>query len=240
MDDEVVELLQNYVPGEDAVLTLRKQRLIIFAGITSAGKNTIMNELLKTGEYHDIVTSTTRLPRENDGVMEIDGQDYHFLTMEEAMKRLKNREYLEAANVHGKINGVLASEFEKASETGKVPILDVDVQGVETFKKLSNSVIAVFVVPPSYEEWVSRMKKRYPSQGAFEEAWPARRESAIMELETALSKPYYHFIVNESLQDAVHAAYAIAHKSQDEFNQIDKSFHVWAEQILSELKGRTI
>ncbi|MGB4966855.1 MAG: hypothetical protein WBO35_01495 [Candidatus Saccharimonadales bacterium] len=237
MTDEIKTLLAGYVPSDEAIGALRQQRLIIFAGVTSAGKNTIMNELLKTGEYHDVVTSTTRPPRENDGVMEVDGVDYHFLSMEDAIRRLQNQEYLEAANVHGKINGVLASEFERARITGKMPILDVDVQGVETFKRLSDSVIAVFVVPPSYQEWIKRMKNRYTTPESFDEAWPVRRASAIMELEMALEKPYYHFIVNEDLSAATHAAYAIAHKNSDEFNQIDKSFHVWAEQILADLKS---
>lgn len=236
MTDDTMSLLKSYKPSTKAVEQLRRKKLVIFAGITSAGKNTIMNELLKSGEYHDIVTSTTRAPRENDGVMEKDGVDYHFLSTEEALEKLKNGEYLEVAPVHGHINGVLASEIAFAEREGKTPIVDVDVQGVTTFKNLSDNVVAIFVVPPSFEEWVKRMRKRYPSEAAFHEAWPPRRKSAIMELEEALSKPYYHFIVNEKLDEAVSAAESIARKS-DEFNQIDKSFHVWAQQILTELKS---
>ncbi|HPR09775.1 MAG TPA: hypothetical protein PLT04_04355 [Candidatus Saccharibacteria bacterium] len=235
MTDDTQALLSTYAPSNTSIRALQSQPLIIFAGITSAGKNTIMNELLKTGEYHHVVTSTTRAPRENDGVMEVSGVDYHFLTTEQAVAKLQNREYLEAANVHGNINGVLASEFEIAAQSGKVPIIDVDVQGVAAFKKLSDKVIAIFVVPPSYEEWVKRMRNRYPNDAAFNETWPVRRKSAIMELKVALSQPYYHFIVNENIVEAAHAAYAIAHKAGDEFNQIDRSFHVWAERILQEL-----
>ncbi len=237
MDQNIKDLIENYKPSDKAIGVLRRQKLIIFAGVSSAGKNTIMNELIKTGEYHDIVTSTTRLPRENDGVMEQDGIDYHFLTTEQAVEKLQAGEYIEVAPVHEKINGVLANELERAESAGKIPIIDVNVQGVKTFQKLSEKVIAIFVVPPSYDEWLARMKRRYDTEEDFQAAWPVRRESAIMELEDALREPYYHFIVNEDLAQAVHSAEKII-KNGDTLSQIDKSYRVWVENILNELKAR--
>lgn len=237
MNEEVTNLLATYRPNEQAVGALQQQKLVIFAGVTSSGKNTIMNELLKTGKYHDIVTSTTRAPRENNGVMEQDGVDYHFLTTEQAIEKLKAGEYIEVAQVHERVNGVLASEIYKAQDAGKLPIIDVDVQGVKTFMSLSDNVIAIFVVPPSYDEWITRMKRRYQTEEEFQAAWPVRRESAIRELEDALSEPYYHFIVNEDLMQAVHSAEKIISKG-DTLSQIDKSYRVWVENILHELKTR--
>jgi guanylate kinase len=237
MDENTKQLLSNYQPSQQAVETLRQQRLVIFAGVSSSGKNTIMNELLKTGKYHDIITSTTRLPRENNGVMERNGVDYHFLTTEQAIEKLQAGEYVEVAPVHERINGVLVSELEKAEAAGKIPIIDVDVQGVKTFKRLSDNIIAIFVVPPSYDEWLARMKARYDTEEDFLAAWPIRRQSAIMELEDALNEPYYHFLVNEDLGQAVHSAEKIIKKGEV-FSQIDKSYRVWVENILHELKTR--
>ncbi len=237
MDQNIKDLIENYRPSDNAIEVLHRQKLIIFAGVSGSGKNTIMNELLKTGEYHDIVTSTTRLPRENNGVMEQNGVDYHFLTTEQAVEKLKAGEYIEVAPVHERINGVLLSELKAAEAAGKTPIIDVDVQGVHTFKALSDNVIAIFVVPPSYDEWLARMKRRYDTEEDFRAAWPVRRESAIMELEEALRESYYHFIVNEDLSQAVHSAEKIIKKG-DVISQIDKSYRVWVENILSELKSR--
>lgn len=237
MNDDIKQQIADYKPSHTAVDLLRSKRLVIFAGITSAGKNTIMNELIKTGEYYDLVTATTRSPRANDGIMEIDGVDYHFLSTDEALEHIKNGDYLEVAAVHERINGLLASELKRAGAEHQTPVIDVDVQGVDTFKNLSDNVVAVFVVPPSYHEWVRRMKKRYPTDDEFKEAWPVRRRSAIMELKMALSKPYYHFIVNEDITEAVQSALAISTKPQDEFNQIDRSYHVWAQKILDELES---
>jgi len=237
MNNDIKQQIADYKPSRTAVESLQSKRLVIFAGITSAGKNTIMNELIKTGEYYDLVTATTRPPRVNDGVMEVEGVDYHFLSTEEALEHINNGDYLEVAAVHERINGLLASELVRAGSEHQTPVIDVDVQGVDTFKNLSDNVIAVFVVPPSYQEWVRRMKKRYPTEQEFNEAWPVRRRSAIMELKMALSKPYYHFIVNENIPEAVQSALAISTKPLDEFNQIDRSYHVWAQRILHELEA---
>lgn len=236
MHDDIVTMLAQYTPSQEVVELVRRKKIVIVAGITSAGKNTIMSELVKTGQYHDLVTSTTRLPRENDGVMEVNGVDYHFLTTEEAIAKVKNGEYIEVAWVHERINGLLADEVRRAQDEGKIPIIDVDVQGVATLKSISEKAIAIFVLPPSYSEWVRRMKNRYPTERAFNDAWPVRRRSAIVELETALSAPYYHFVVNENLDEAVYAVDRIA-QGDDKFRQIDKSYHIWAEKILSELKS---
>lgn len=236
MHDDIVTMLAQYRPSQEVVELVRRKKIIIVAGITSAGKNTIMSELVKTGRYHDLVTSTTRAPRENDGVMEIDGVDYHFLSTEQATEKVKNREYVEVAWVHERINGLLASEVQRAQDEGKTPIIDVDVQGVAALKSISENTIAIFVLPPSYSEWVRRMKNRYPTEDAFNEAWPVRRRSAIMELETALNAPYYHFVINEDLAESVNAVDRIA-QGEDKFRQIDKSFHIWAEKILAELKS---
>ncbi|MBL8121558.1 hypothetical protein JNM87_02305 [Candidatus Saccharibacteria bacterium] len=236
MTDEIKQLITQYHPSQHAIDVLQRQRLVIFAGTAGAGKNSVMNGLLKSGKYHDIVTSTTREPRDNNGVMEQNGVDYIFLQTDEAVEKLRAGEYIEVAPVHEKINGVLVSELEKAEAAGKQPIIDVDVQGVHTFKSLSDNITAIFVVPPSYEEWMRRIKRRYDSEDEFNAAWPIRRESAIKELEDALAHDYYHFLINEDLDQAVHSAEGIiAH--DDKFTQIDKSYRVWVENILRDLKN---
>ena len=60
--------------------------------------------------------------------------------------------------------------------------------------------------------------------------------AAIVELEEALSKPYYHYVVNENLDEAVEAVDSIA-RHNDEFTTIDTSFRVWAEKLLADLRA---
>lgn len=56
-----------------------------------------------------------------------------------------------------------------------IAVTDVDVQGVDEYKNISSSVKAVFVLPPSYEEWISRLKNRYETKETYLHDWPKRR-----------------------------------------------------------------
>lgn len=69
-------------------------KIIAIAGKSGAGKDTLLHEFIKTGdeELHEIVSCTTRPPREN----EVDGINYHFLTSEEFTEMLYNGSMIEA------------------------------------------------------------------------------------------------------------------------------------------------
>ncbi len=75
---------------------MRKGLLIVIAGPSGVGKGTVCSEILN--ERDDItlsVSATTRDPREG----EIDGVNYHFVTMNEFDEMIENNEFLEYANV---------------------------------------------------------------------------------------------------------------------------------------------
>ncbi len=138
------------------------QRIFVIAGPTNTGKDTIINRLLQISELNlvKVVTSTSRLPRPN----EVDGKDYHFYTEEKFLKKIKNNEFFEWALVHTNYKGI-----EKSSIYNKIPfdkdiILQVDIQGYKSLKKLLDfskyKLIGIFVSPPSMEELKRRMKLR--------------------------------------------------------------------------------
>ena len=119
-----------------------------------------------------------------------------------------------------------------------IAITDLEVQGVAEYKSISPTVIAEFVLPPSFEEWQRRLRARYGDKGADPRDIEKRMTTAIYELEEALKQPYYHFVVNESIEEAVAAADSIANHN-DEFTTIDRSFRVWAESLLGELQQKS-
>lgn len=80
------------------------------------------------------------------------------------------------------------------------------MQGVDEYKELSQNVIAIFILPPNYDEWRRRLAARYATPEEFDAEWPKRRASAIAELQHALEVPYYHVIINDNLDNAVAAA----------------------------------
>src|SRR5690606_4573266 len=73
-------LAQLYQPSDAARDVLARADVVLLVGISGAGKDTIQSRLLQRGDYHSIITHTTRPPRANNGVMEQNGREYHFVS----------------------------------------------------------------------------------------------------------------------------------------------------------------
>ncbi len=233
----IEKIITEYQPPESAIETIRHAKIALLVGITGAGKDTIVRALLERPGFAAIISHTTRQPRSNAGVPEVDGEDYHFISKETAQGMVERGEFVEAKFVHGTIYGTSIAEVKRASDQG-VAITDLDVQGVSEYKGVSNEVVAIFIVPPTYEAWLERLKKRYASTEEFEAEWPKRRESAISELSNALLVPYYHFIINDNLDEAVDAAISIIAHQKDEFHSKDDEARLLARHILTTIRER--
>lgn len=233
----IEKIITEYQPPESAIETIRHAKIALLVGITGAGKDTIVRALLERPGFAAIISHTTRQPRSNAGVPEVDGEDYHFISKETAQGMVERGEFVEAKFVHGTIYGTSIAEVKRASDQG-VAITDLDVQGVSEYKGVSNEVVAIFIVPPTYEAWLERLKKRYASTEEFEAEWPKRRESAISELSNALLVPYYHFIINDNLDEAVDAAISIIAHQKDEFHSKDDEARLLARHILATIRER--
>lgn len=229
------QLVAVYQPPEGAIQTIRHAKIALLVGISGAGKDTIKKELVARPNFSDIVSHTTRNPRINAGVLEVDGEDYHFISEDEARGMLERGEFVEAKFVHGTIYGTSIAEVKKASDVG-VAITDLDVQGVAEYKAVSHEVVAIFIVPPTFEIWRERLKARYASEEEFLAEWPKRRDSAIKELTSALLVPYYHFIINDSLEEAVLAATKIIAHTTDEFYSKDDEARLLARELLAYIR----
>jgi len=225
-----------YQPGDQARALLSETKLVLMVGMSGVGRDTIINELVLRGAYYPLVTSTTRLPRVNDGIMEQNGVEYYFLTSDQATYNLEQGGYIEVSPVHDHVNGLLVEELRRAHDSGKIAVSDVDPQGASKYHQLSDSVTAVFVLPPSYEEWMRRNKQRYATDEDFAVAWPRRRQSAMMELDMAIHDPFYHFVINDDIAHAVNACDEIAHGAPLDQTAQDKGIAL-AKTILVQLRA---
>lgn len=228
------QLTTGYEPTPETVTLVENTHITLLVGISGAGKDTIKRKLLERDDYRDIISHTTRAPRANNAVMETDGLDYHFITNDIAVAMVSNKAFIEAKFVHGTVYGTSVQEVRQAHDENKIAVTDVDVQGVDEYKELSRDVVAIFILPPSYDVWRERLQKRYASIKEFEAEWPKRRASAIMELEKALFVSYYHFIINDNLDRSVRIVDEIAHQG-DLFNRKDDEARLLARDILDEI-----
>lgn len=207
-DEIIAKLIQNYQPSARVGELIAQTAPVFLVGISGAGKDAIKRELLKTGQFYDFVSHTTRPPRENNGVMELDGEDYYFIDKTEAIRMLENGEFIEAKFVHGKVYGTSVAEFERAIELGKMPLNDIDYQGVEEYRRLSDKIVPIFVLPPSFKAWQERMRDRYTDQTEFGLEWQKRKITAKFELAAALKNQYY-CLINDNLDWSVKKALEI-------------------------------
>ena len=168
---------------------------IILSAPSGGGKTTIARELL--GRRKDIgysVSCTTRQPRPG----ERDGVDYHFLTHDEFVRRRVAGEFAESADVHGNLYGTLRSEIARVLESGRHVIMDIDVQGARQLRQAFPASVTVFVLPPSGEVLLGRLRARKTESP---EQLVARLHSALQELRAV--EEYEYVIVNDDLDHAV-------------------------------------
>lgn len=214
MDDPALaaalkQKIQDYKPSAATIELVKNTPILLLVGVSGAGKNSIKQKLLDSGKYHHIVSHTTRAPRENDGVMEQDGLEYHFIDPATAEKMLDDGAYVEAKWYSGHIYGTSAAEIQRAHNDNKTAVTDIEVQGVAEYMSISPDVCPIFILPPNYEVWQQRLKKRYEDEIDPDDIY-RRMQTAKQELHEALQKGYFRFIINDDLERAVADTDALA------------------------------
>jgi guanylate kinase len=174
---------------------------IVISSPSGGGKTTIYNELAKRHpEFFYSVSATTRPRRPN----EEDGVQYHFLDSGEFLRREKRGAFIETALVHGYRYGTPREPMERALEDGRKTVLDIDVQGGDSIRRLYPNALLIFIVPPGLATLRSRLENRR-SEGP--EAVQRRMKNALDELRRA--PDYDHIVVNDDLRRAVDEVEAI-------------------------------
>ncbi|HYF97138.1 MAG TPA: guanylate kinase [Patescibacteria group bacterium] len=211
MDRTLTELLDDYAVPTPGLELLKRAKIVFIVGISGAGKNTIIKELLKTDKYKLIISHTTRKPRKNHGVLEQDGKDYHFIDEQEAERMLTNGEFIEAKIYSGNIYGTSLKEVQDAYEESRIAISDIEVQGVSEYMKVAQNVTPIFLLPPDFNTWRERLTKRYEGIGQNLDDIKKRLHTAKAELQEALGKDYFEFVINDDLVKTVSTVDKIAH-----------------------------
>lgn len=135
----------------------KKPVLIVLSGPSGVGKDTTLWEMQRRiPNIHFVVTATTRPMRPG----EVDGVDYHFVSMGEFASMIERGELLEYAIVYGDYKGTPRRQVQAALDSGKDVMLRIDVQGAATIRKLFPEAIMIFLTAPSEDELVHRLCER--------------------------------------------------------------------------------
>lgn len=228
---EFEEALKNYRPSPETLATLAKTPIVTLTAPSATGRNTIINELVKTGRYHFIVSDTTRPPRMNKGVWEQHGREYFFRSEDEILQEIREGAFVEAELIHNQqVSGTSAREIERAYHDGKVAITDVDIEGGINFNRLKPDAITICMLPPDFDSWIARMRGR--SDFKPEELY-RRLQQATKVLRLALAHRNFVFVINDKLDTAIKAVDDIATQGLHHAENEDKA-HAVAEELYHE------
>ncbi len=134
-----------------------RTKMIIVAAPSGAGKSSFVERISKEDpRLVDVITCTTRPMRRGES----EGHPYHFINVEEFQRLLEKNFFVEHAKVHQNYYGTPGDQLEKAWAQGKCVIMDVDVQGAETFRRKYPESKSIFILPPSIDELRRRVIKR--------------------------------------------------------------------------------
>jgi guanylate kinase len=170
--------------------------IVLITGPSGAGKSTFVGKLMeKDPRLAFSVSTTTRPIREG----EVNGRDYDFITDEDEFIRLRDEgAFVEWARVHDNFYGTRRSRLEEMEAAGKIPLLDIDVQGgVQVIDIFGPELVSVFLFPPSWDELERRLTQR-----GTDTAEVIARRLANARGEVEFADRYSYWIVNDNVDQA--------------------------------------
>lgn len=177
---------------------------LIISGPSGAGKTTIAHAVVASFEDASFSVSLTTRPRTE---REREGVDYRFVTEDDFIQRLSAPgpeglgEFLEHAGVYGKRYGTLRKPVLDALDEGRTIVLEIDAQGAQQVKAQIPDAFAIFILPPSDEELLQRLRDR---RREGEDAIQRRFASAQREIAFARTSGVYDlFVTNDDLHRAI-------------------------------------
>lgn len=196
---------------------------VVLAAPSGTGKTTLSHGLVDGSTGYVFSTSaTTRPPRQG----ETDGVDYHFVSAEDFERRIAVGDFVEWAEVHGRLYGTPRGEIEAAVRRGENLVLDIDVQGARQLRESVPEAKLIFVLPPS----LGIMMGRLIGRGTESPADVARRlQSALLELQAAPDFDY--LVINDNLDECLGTIRSIVENGED----TNASLKQDAEQLKAEI-----
>lgn len=181
----------------------RRGLILILSSPPGGGKTTISRALRKQDSNTFFSVSATTRSKRGD---EVDGQHYHFVTVEKFQEMIAADEMLEYALVYNNNwYGIPKKSVETALHEGKDIIFDIDWQGTRRLTQLlEQDVVSIFVLPPSW----SALEQRLHTRAEDSEEEIIKRLSKAHD-EISHYKEYQYVIVNNQLDDSIRQVQAI-------------------------------
>jgi guanylate kinase len=132
-------------------------RLFVIAAPSGAGKTSLVKALLERDPGLRVCVSHCTRPRRPT---EVDGRDYHFVSVARFREMIAADAFLEYAPVFDNYYGTSRMALEQAFGAGFNVILEIDWQGARQVRERAPGCTTIFVLPPSRRALEERLRNR--------------------------------------------------------------------------------
>lgn len=179
--------------------------LFIITAASGTGKTSLVKQLIENTQNLTVsVSHTTRQPRPG----EVNGQQYHFTSVDEFKKGIAENQFFEYAEVFGNFYGTSAQKVTAQLAQGMDVILEIDWQGAlqvkEQLKDSDTTPIMIFILPPSKEALKERLSNRGQDS---EDVIQTRLAGAVKEMQQYSNFDY--IVINDDFNAAYEELKAI-------------------------------
>jgi len=140
------------------------------------------------------VSATTRTMRPG----EVDGEDYHFMTVRAFAAAVAAGEFLEHVEYAGNRYGTLRREVEAKLAAGRSVVIEIELEGARAIRAMLPDAVTVFIAPPSMSELARRLEQRNTDS-----AGEIATRLAVSRRELAAMGEFDYRVVNEDVGVAV-------------------------------------
>ena len=187
--------------------------LFIIAAPSGCGKTSLVDALLKKSSNICVsVSHTTRKPRPE----EVNGTNYHFISIDEFQEMIKDNKFVEFAEVFENLYGSSRQLIEDNLNNNIDVILEIDWQGARQVKINMPKAISIFVLPPSKEALLERLKNR-----AQDDELTINKRMSDAENQMRHFNEFDYLIINNDFNEALSDLESIiipSNKASDQFN----------------------
>lgn len=176
--------------------------LIVVSAPSGAGKTSLVQALVASDPLVELsVSYTTRPPRPG----EIDGEDYHFISLEKFVELERRGEFLESATIYGNRYATGKTWLRDRLCADRDVVLEIDWQGARQVRNVFSDAVMIFILPPSIEALEQRLRSRRQDSP---ETIATRLEGARAEMSHVIEFDYV--IINDAFPEAARGLQAIA------------------------------
>ncbi len=169
---------------------------IVLSSPSGAGKTTISKMLIEIDKNISLSISCTTRPRRKG---EFNKKDYIFISDNDFKEAVKKNKFIEHAKVFGFKYGTLKKTVEDFFKKKKDVLFDIDWQGYQQLKQSNMEVVGIFILPPSKNELIKRLKTR-----ARDTKIEMKKRMNLVQNEISHFPEYDYVVINKNLKNCLY------------------------------------